>query len=53
MFVGILFILANNLDEEFKLNLRQTFLFSTTLAWVMVALFGSLPFLLSPTQTYF
>ena len=51
IFVGILFIL-NNLDEEFKLNLRQTFLFST-LAWVMVALFGSLPFLLSPKEFSF
>ena len=45
IFVGILFVLAN-LEKEFKLNLRQTFLFST-LAWVMVASFGSLPFLLS------
>ena len=45
MFIGILFILAN-LEKEFKLNLRQTFLFSS-LAWVMVAAFGSLPFLLS------
>ena len=45
MFIGILFILAN-LEKEFKLNLRQTFLFSS-LAWIMVATFGSLPFLLS------
>ena len=45
IFIGILFILAN-LEKEFKLNLRQTFLFST-LAWLMVAIFGSLPFLLS------
>jgi trk system potassium uptake protein TrkH len=45
IFIGILFVLAN-LEKEFKLNLRQTFLFST-LAWVMVAIFGSLPFLLS------
>ena len=45
IFIGILFILAN-LEKEFKLNLRQTFLFSS-LAWVMVATFGSLPFLLS------
>ena len=43
---GILFILAN-LEKNFRLNLRQTFLFSS-LAWVMVAAFGSLPFLLSP-----
>ena len=49
IFIGILFILAN-LEKEFKLNLRQTFLFSS-LAWVMVAIFGSLPFLLS-TQNF-
>ena len=46
IFIGILFVLAN-LEKDFKLNLRQTFLFST-LAWLMVAIFGSLPFLLSP-----
>ena len=51
IFVGILFILAN-LDTEYKLNLRQTFLFST-LAWLMVAIFGSLPFLLSPKEFSF
>ena len=45
IFIGILFVLAN-LEKEFKLNLRQTFLFST-LAWVMIAVFGSLPFVLS------
>ena len=45
IFIGILFVLAN-LEKEFKLNLRQTFLFSS-LAWTTVALFGSLPFLLS------
>tara|TARA_B100000963_G_scaffold358928_1_gene384823 strand:- start:1686 stop:3134 length:1449 start_codon:yes stop_codon:yes gene_type:complete len=45
IFIGVLFILAN-LEKEFKLNLRQTFLFST-LAWLMVAIFGSLPFLLT------
>ena len=44
IFIGILFILAN-LEKDFKLNLRQTFLFST-LAWIMVAVFGSLPFML-------
>jgi trk system potassium uptake protein TrkH len=48
IFIGILFILAN-LEKEFKLNLRQTFLFST-LAWLMVAIFGSLPFLLSTNE---
>jgi len=51
IFIGILFVLAN-LDREFKLNLRQTFLFST-LAWLMVAIFGSLPFLLSPKEFTF
>ncbi|MDC0618806.1 TrkH family potassium uptake protein [Pelagibacteraceae bacterium] len=48
IFIGILFVLAN-LEKEFKLNLRQTFLFST-LAWLMVAIFGSLPFLLSSNE---
>ena len=48
IFIGILFVLAN-LEKEFKLNLRQTFLFST-LAWIMVAIFGSLPFLLSSNE---
>ena len=48
IFIGILFILAN-LDKDFKLNLRQTFLFST-LAWLMIAIFGSLPFLLSANE---
>jgi trk system potassium uptake protein len=51
IFIGILFILAN-LEKEFKLNLRQTFLFST-LAWLTVAIFGSLPFLLSPKEFTF
>ncbi len=49
IFIGVLFILAN-LEREFRLNLRQTFLFSS-LAWMMVAVFGSLPFLLS-TQDF-
>ncbi len=49
IFIGILCILAN-LERDLKLNLRQTFLFST-LAWVTVAIFGSLPFILS-SQTF-
>ena len=49
IFIGILCILAN-LEKDLKLNLRQTFLFST-LAWVTVAVFGSLPFILS-NQTF-
>ena len=46
IFVGVLFILSN-LERQFKLNLQQTFLFSA-LAWFLIAVFGSLPFLLSP-----
>ncbi|MEC7099737.1 MAG: potassium transporter TrkG, partial [Pseudomonadota bacterium] len=49
VFIGILCVLAN-LEKDFKLNLRQTFLFST-LAWIMVAIFGSLPFVLA-TQSF-
>ena len=45
IFVGALFILTN-LEKEFRLNLQQTFLFST-LAWISIAIFGSLPFMLS------
>ena len=51
IFIGVLFILAN-LEKEFKLNLRQTFLFSS-LAWIMVAIFGSLPFILSTQEFSF
>ncbi len=51
IFIGILFILAN-LEKDYKLNLRQTFLFST-LAWLTVALFGSLPFMLSSKEFTF
>ena len=49
IFIGILCILAN-LEKDLKLSLRQTFLFST-IAWVTVAIFGSLPFILS-NQTF-
>ncbi len=51
IFFGVLFILAN-IEKEFKLNLQQTFLFST-LAWFMVAVFGSLPFVLSSNPLTF
>jgi trk system potassium uptake protein len=44
-FIGVLFILTN-IEKDFQLNLQQTFLFST-LAWVAVAAFGGLPFILS------
>ncbi len=45
VFIGILLVLAN-LEENRKLNLQQAFLL-TTLSWLGIALFGSLPFLLS------
>ena len=51
IFFGILFILAN-IEKEFKLNLQQTFLFSA-LAWFMVAVFGSIPFILSSVSMSF
>ena len=45
IFIGVLFVLTN-LQREYKLNLQQTFLFST-FAWITVAIFGSIPFILS------
>jgi len=45
IFIGILLVLAN-LEENRKLNLQQAFLL-TTLSWLGIAIFGSLPFLLS------
>ena len=45
IFIGILTILAT-LKKDNQLNLQQAFLFST-LSWISIALFGSLPFLLS------
>ena len=43
--IGVLFVLAN-LQKEYELNLKQTFLFST-FAWIAIAGFGALPFILS------
>jgi len=43
--IGVIFVLGN-LQEQYQLNLKQTFLFSTV-AWVAVAFFGSIPFVLS------
>jgi trk system potassium uptake protein TrkH len=43
--IGVMFVLGN-LQEEYELSLKQTFLFST-IAWVSVASFGSIPFILS------
>ena len=45
IFIGILLVLAN-LEENRKLNLQQAFLL-TTFSWLGIAIFGSLPFLLS------
>jgi trk system potassium uptake protein TrkH len=43
--IGVIFVLGN-LQEQYQLNLKQTFLFST-FAWIAIASFGSIPFLLS------
>jgi|TARA_B110000211_G_scaffold204647_1_gene238284 trk system potassium uptake protein TrkH len=43
--IGVLFVLGN-LQEKYLLNLKQTFLFSS-FAWISIALFGSIPFILS------
>ena len=45
IFIGVLTVLSS-LKKENQLNLQQAFLFSS-LAWLSVALFGSLPFMLS------
>ena len=45
IFIGMLFVLAN-LQKKYQLNLKQTFLFST-FAWIAIAGFGALPFILS------
>jgi len=44
-FIGVLLVLTN-LDDDKKLNLQQAFLL-TALSWLSIAIFGSLPFLLS------
>ncbi len=44
-FIGILLVLTN-LEENRKLNLQEAFLL-TTLSWISIAIFGSLPFILS------
>ena len=44
-FIGILLVLTN-LEENRKLKLQQAFLL-TVLSWLSIAVFGSLPFLLS------
>ena len=42
---GVLFFLSN-LDHDKKLNLQQAFLL-TSLSWLSIAIFGSLPFIFS------
>ena len=51
VFIGILTILAS-IKKEKQLNLQQAFLFST-LAWISVAIFGSIPFVLSSLKLSF
>ena len=48
---GVLFFLSN-LDHEKKINLPQAFLL-TSLSWLSIAIFGSLPFIFSDTQLSF
>lgn len=48
IFIGVLFVLTN-LQNEYRLNLKQTFLFST-FAWIAIAIFGSIPFALSSLE---
>ena len=45
---GILFFLSN-LNHEKKLNLQQAFLL-TSLSWISIAIFGSLPFIFSSLE---
>ena len=51
IFIGILTILAT-LKKDNQLNLQQAFLFST-LAWLSIAFFGSIPFFLSNLEMTF
>ena len=44
-FIGVLLVLSN-LEENKKLNLQQAFLL-TTLSWLSIAIFGSIPFIFS------
>ena len=50
-FIGVLLVLAN-LEENRKINLQQAFLL-TTLSWLSIATFGSIPFLLSDLNLSF
>ena len=48
---GVLFFLSN-LDHQKKLNLQQAFLL-TSLSWLSIAIFGSLPFVFSSLELSF
>lgn len=47
-FIGVMMILTNR-GQEFNLNIRQTFLL-TNLTWVVLSIFGAVPFFLSDLQ---
>ncbi len=49
--IGILIVLTSMTNEK-QLNLRQAFLFSS-LAWISIAFFGSIPFVLSNLELSF
>ena len=51
LFFGIILILANKSDN-FGISLKQAFLV-TTLSWVFIAFFGSLPFIFSDLELSF
>lgn len=51
IFIGTLFLLSN-LDQNKKLNLQQAFLL-TSLSWIGIAIFGSLPFIFSKLELTF
>ena len=51
IFIGILLVLTN-LEENRKVNLQQAFLL-TTLSWLSIAIFGSIPFLFSDLNLSF
>ena len=51
IFIGTLFLLSN-LDQDKKLNLQQAFLL-TSLSWIGIAIFGSLPFIFSSLELSF
>ena len=51
IFIGILFLLSN-LHQNKKLNLQQAFLL-TSLSWIGIAIFGSLPFIFPSLELTF